>query len=355
MTTAEKERTPETAENWPNLAETRKIVADLMTPRPAVYWIDLSFSAAIGWIAFVLAVRSANPSVMAAGILVAGFAFLRAVLFVHEISHFRRGVMRGFETAWNLLIGIPLALPSFMYQTHADHHKRHLYGTARDPEYLPLGLWSQARLVRFVLEMFLVPPLLVVRYGVLSPLSWIIFPLRGLVVGRASALVINPAYVRAPLTGAARREFFLLELGAFLWLSAWAFLLVTGRAPMKIVWVYWAATCVTAVVNQIRTLTAHLYVNEGAELTVVGQLLDSINVRGIPLLTDLVFPVGLKYHALHHFIPDMPYHGLAEAHRRLMDRLPDDAPYKRTEKAGLFAQLQWIWRRTGQNGAPAPK
>src|SRR3546814_19842054 len=78
---------------------------------------------------------------------------------------------------------------------------------------------------------------------------------------------------------------------------------------------------------QIRTLVAHLWENDGEVLTVTGQFLDSVNVPPPGLLPELWAPVGLRYHALHHLLPGVPYHSLAEAHRRLKNALPADSQY----------------------------
>jgi fatty acid desaturase len=59
-------------------------------------------------------------------------------------------------------------------------------------------------------------------------------------------------------------------------------------------------------------------------------LTDSITITGHWLWTELFFPLGLRYHALHHLFPALPFHNLAKAHRRLMERLPADAPYRET-------------------------
>jgi fatty acid desaturase len=45
--------------------------------------------------------------------------------------------------------------------------------------------------------------------------------------------------------------------------------------------------------------------------------------------------VGLRYHALHHLLPALPYHRLAEAHRRLTAELPVSSAYHRAHHKGL--------------------
>src|SRR5215471_10582117 len=81
----------------------RDLVRDLQSPNPVTYWTDFLLSSLAGWTAFVLAVRAPFLSVtMLCWSLVSMFALYRGLLFVHEVSHFTRGGMRGFETAWNL-------------------------------------------------------------------------------------------------------------------------------------------------------------------------------------------------------------------------------------------------------------
>src|SRR5487761_1224276 len=78
-------------------------------------------------------------------------------------------------------------------------------------------------------------------------------------------------------------------------------------------------------------LAAHRFRHHGEPLTYVDQLLDSVNYPRHALIAELWAPVGLRFHALHHLFPALPYHALAEAHRRLMERLPADSPYRQTE------------------------
>lgn len=89
---------------------------------------------------------------------------------------------------------------------------------------------------------------------------------------------------------------------------------------------------------------AHHYTNDGGELTFVDQLLDSVNYPNHPLFSELWAPVGLRFHALHHLFPSLPYHNLAKAHRLLMAHLPPDSPYRQTESPSLTASLLQLWQ-----------
>jgi fatty acid desaturase len=71
----------------------------------------------------------------------------------------------------------------------------------------------------------------------------------------------------------------------------------------------------------------------------------SVNYPERPLTGSLWAPVGMRYHALHHIFPTMPYHALATAHRRLMRDLPDDSPYRKTEASSLGGVLWILWMR----------
>ena len=62
-------------------------------------------------------------------------------------------------------------------------------------------------------------------------------------------------------------------------------------------------------------------------MSVTAQYLDSVNVPPPGLLPALWAPVGLRYHALHHLLPGVPYHNLGEAHRRLKRELGPDSIY----------------------------
>jgi fatty acid desaturase len=79
-------------------------------------------------------------------------------------------------------------------------------------------------------------------------------------------------------------------------------------------------------------------------MTFAEQVEGSINIVRSSLVTLLLFPVGLRYHGLHHLFPSLPYHALGTAHRRLMNALPENSPYRRTCCPGFFAALRVLLR-----------
>ena len=99
--------------------------------------------------------------------------------------------------------------------------------------------------------------------------------------------------------------------------------------------------------DHFRTLGAHCYTNAGGEVTFVDQWLDSVNYPDSRFSSFVWAPVGLRFHALHHLFPTLPYHNLARAHRRLMALLPADSPYRETNSPGLVASLRRLWRLAG--------
>ncbi|PXA97710.1 fatty acid desaturase [Nostoc sp. 3335mG] len=324
-----------------------EISRDLNTPQPAIYWTDLLLSAAIGYGALFAAMTLPSVGLAVLAGVISALALYRAGSFIHELTHVKSSALPGFRVAWNAMIGVPLMVPSFMYEgVHNLHHARTRYGTVDDPEYLPLALMKPWTLPVFVIVSILAPVALSFRYAVLAPLSVVIPPLRKKVVEEYSGLVINPAFRRRHPEGAFRRDWHLMEAATSVWAITLLTLVATGIIPLKAFLIFLAVAAGTTLINQVRTLVAHLWENDGEAMTVTAQYLDSVNVPPPALLPMLWAPVGLRYHALHHLLPGVPYHGLAEAHRRLVKTLDADSPYHKGNYPGLPGLVGKIVRST---------
>lgn len=335
------------------LRETYEVVKDLLVPSRLIYWSDLLASALLGYAGAAVAVLAPVAWLAVAGWVVGVFALYRAVLFIHELTHVRSGALPGFMWGWNALVGVPLLLPSFMYDgVHQLHHAKTRYGTAQDPEYLPLAWRSPGYLLWFIFHSLLAPVALVVRFGLLTPLSLVVPALRRFNVERASSLMINPGFIREMPREKDVRNWWILELACFAWVWTVVALVATGTVSSRTALILVALAATVAFVNQVRTLVAHLWENEhGEEMTIEEQLLDSVNVPGFDPWTSLWAPVGLRYHALHHLMPGLPYHNLGKAHRRLAGVVPGASPYRRTWYDGLVQLLANMFRKSAERTA----
>ena len=160
--------TPDDKEMFRAAAE---LTRDIGAHRPWIYWTDMLGSALVGYAALAGAVLLRGWPAWVSG-LVAILLLYRALLFIHEISHFRRDEVPGFTLGWNALVGIPMLTPSLMYEAvHTLHHARTRYGTADDPEYLSLALMKPWALPAFLLVALLAPPALVIRFGRATPIA----------------------------------------------------------------------------------------------------------------------------------------------------------------------------------------
>ncbi|MFN3990513.1 MAG: fatty acid desaturase family protein [Erythrobacter sp.] len=327
------------------LRAARDLTKGLGEARPGIYWPDMLLSAGLGYAGIAAAILSESLGVKLAAGLVAALALYRALMFIHELTHIHRDALPGFRTAWNLLVGIPLLTPSFMYEgVHTIHHKRTQYGTIEDPEYLPLALMKPWSLPLFVLAALLAPVALIVRAAVLVPLGALIPAVRTFVWERFSALSINPAFRRRAPEGDLIARVRWQEAGVFVW--SWLLIASTQVIGWQPLLTALAILSLTALLNQLRTLVAHLWENEGEPMTVTAQFLDSVNVPPPGLVAEIWAPVGLRYHALHHLMPSMPYHDLPEAHRRLVRELGTGSTYESANHPGMLVLVARIAKST---------
>ena len=324
-----------------------ELTRDLGTPNPRIFWSDFLASAFLGYVGLFVAIISGNIWLQCAAALVAVLALYRAGGFIHEVTHVKHSALPGFRLGFNAVIGVPLLVPSYMYEgIHNLHHARTRYGTDQDPEYLPLALMKPWTLPLFIVASLFAPFALLFRNAALAPLSLVIPPLRKIVVERYSGLAINPAFRRSAAEGEAHRNWIMQETAASIWSIALLAGVFTGFIPMNTFLIFLLIVSSVAVLNQVRTLVAHLWENDGEPLSVTAQFLDSVNVPPPGVLAEIWAPVGLRYHALHHLLPSVPYHALGEAHRRLTAQLAPGSVYHSASYNGLAGLITRLVRST---------
>lgn len=330
---------------------TRRLVSDLHMPRAAVFWTDMLASAVIGWGAFAVALTARPFSAFMVGAsIVSAFALYRGLCFTHELTHLRRGSVPGFDTVWNLLFGVPLLLPSFTYVgVHQSHHSLSTYGTKEDPEYLPFAK-SRRLIFTFAIQAsLLIPPLLLLRFLVLAPLGLISPRFHRWLERHASSFSMNPDYRRnvspAMATTMRRWEAVALVVWGALFASIYA-----GAMPLRTLWLWCGVLTFVSFFNTLRVLGAHEYETDGTPRDRHGQLSDSIDTPGGPW-TELWAPVGLRYHALHHYFPGIPYHNLGVAYDRIVEALPAGSVYQESTSPSLPHSLRLLWGRAKRGHA----
>jgi fatty acid desaturase len=319
---------------------------DYFQLRPARYWADFLISVllAFGLASVYLAMPLGSWQQIVAFPL-AVFWLYRLGSLVHEVAHLAHGEMRGFKVTWNLVAGVMTLTPSpFFTRHHRDHHTCKYYGTATDPEYVanvcPGGSWRSV--VRYLSQILLFPLLVWLRF-VLSPISFLRPHWRRLVLQRASSLTLNWRYVR-DVNDFDRWSITVVELLCFVRAAIIPIAIFAGLNPwIRIPQLYLLAVC-TVALNQLRLLADHHLESNGDKLAFEDHILDSCNFVTKDFLTWLLFPFAIRYHALHHLFPSLPYHNLAAAHEHLTRHLPADSPYHTLCQPGWWSVAKNAFR-----------
>lgn len=311
----------------------REQVKDLFKPDLKYYFRDFFISYALMlvgatvWIAASVNLPAAAPWI---GYVVAVYCAYRSFLFVHENVHLPKKEFAPFVSVWDALVGSIFLLPTFMYESHMDHHIPKKYGTKLDPEYLVLGGKSYLRLLWFMVEHMLITPVIILtRFVIGLPVRLLLPPVSRFLDERLTALIINFTYVRVKKVN--KTLVMRMEASALFFAALFTYLIMEGI--MEPIYLIKGISIILGAlfINGWRTLAAHRYANTDLhQLNEEEQLIDSLNYVGNPIVGLFMAPIGLRYHALHHIFPTIPYHNLDTAHKRIMAVIDDDDPYHKT-------------------------
>jgi fatty acid desaturase len=312
------------------------LVRDLHTVKLWIYRMDLLLSAALGWTALAGAMVTSGWR-EAALIGAAVPALYRALCFIHEISHQPPRRLPGFEALWNLTTGFALLMPSVVYAgVHSDHHRLSTYGTKNDPEYLPFAR-SAGMTAAFAMQSLLLPLASAVRFLLLAPIALFVPAFERWLIVHFSSLTMNVHYRRA-VTPELAKMVRLQSAGILVLWAAMAMYL-----PLRFFVFWYVVSASISLINSLRTLGAHAYQSEGQPLNREEQFRDSIDTPALRWGV-LWAPVGLRFHALHHYYPGIPYHNLGKAYRRLTAELPGEASIHKVRSGGLWYSLSTLFR-----------
>jgi fatty acid desaturase len=304
--------------------------ADFFAVRPARYWFDFLLCLSLAYTCGTIYLMSPLGSwAQLVSYPLTVFWIYRLGSLIHEVCHLKHREMRVFKVTWNVLVGVLTLAPSpFFTRHHRDHHSQRFYGKAEDPEYIVnvfrRGDWLSLASYALLIGVY---PLLVFLRFLLSPLTFLHPAWRTWVLRHASSLTMNPLYVRklnrfdrAAITG--------IEL--LCWARATAMLaaVVLGFTHWTRLPLFYAIALGVLVLNQMRLLADHHFESQGRELGLAEHIHDSCNYTGRDFMTWLLFPFAIRYHALHHLFPSLPYHNLRAAHAYLEEHLPVGSPYR---------------------------
>lgn len=308
------------------------------------YWLDFAVSITAAYLAagiYLAAPIGSWPQLVAFPI--AAFWLYRMGSLIHEVCHLGAHEMPVFKAAWNLLGGVMTLTPSpFFTRHHRDHHSRRFYGTPEDPEYVANVMegGNAASIVGYTAHVLVFPVLVFLRF-LLVPLTFVHPAIREWTLRKASSLTLNRRYERK-LTPADRRAIFAVEIPCFLRAALIPTLVLAGLNPWTRVPLLYALAVATVMLNQLRQLADHHFEGDGSRVDMEAHILDSCNFTTNDPLTLLLFPFSIRYHALHHLFPSMPYHNLKRAHEHLAAVLPADSPYHSLARPGWWS----VARRT---------
>jgi fatty acid desaturase len=196
-------------------------------------------------------------------------------------------------------------------------------------------------------QIFLQPIFTVFRFVVVTPISFLHPKLRQWTLNNYSTFAFVLPCPRVIPKNAPRKFWAFMDIACWIRGTLIFALVFVGANPWYRIPQIYCLAILPLTLHYTRSLTAHFYLSDGKKQSFEGQLMDSIDIRG-NLFTELLYPIGLRYHALHHLFPSMPYHNLGEAHRRLMAELPAESPYRKLVYPSFFSVIRQLVKSSRQ-------
>ncbi|MDX1947936.1 MAG: fatty acid desaturase [Pirellulaceae bacterium] len=317
---------------------------DFFRVQPLRYWADFLLSIVLAYTAASIYMEApAFSAIQVVAFLVAIFWLYRLGSLVHEVCHLGHREMRTFKVVWNLAVGVITLAPSPFYtRHHRDHHSQRLYGTVYDPEYV-INVFRPGSVLSLLGYAVLIAayPLIVWLRFALAPLTFLHPKLREWALTRASSLTMNWRYERR-LNAFDRWAVTTIELLCCLRAIAILAFVLAGVTHWSRIPLMYSLALGVLVLNQMRQLADHHFVSDGGQMNLPDHIRDSCNYTSRDFFTWLFFPFSIRYHALHHLFPTLPYHNLKAAHNYLVEHLPADSPYRQLDQPSWWS----VARRT---------
>lgn len=336
------------ADQWIHVARGRlnQSEVNFFQVKPVRFWFDFLLSVTIAYTAGTIYLESqlfSWPQLIAFPLTV--FWLYRVGSLIHEVAHLSHYEMRTFKVVWNLVVGVMTLSPSpFFTRHHRDHHTQRLYGTPLDPEYV-VNIWRRGSWLSMLgyLAIIAVFPLLVFLRFLLAPLTYLHPRLREWTLTRASSMTLNWRYVRK-MTPHDRWAIGAVEWLCFLRAAVIPLMVLLGVNPWWRIPQLYLLGFTILLMNQARQLADHHFEGDGGKLGLSDHIRDSCNYTSKDLLTWLFFPFAIRYHALHHLFPMLPYHNLKAAHAYLLRELPADSPYRGLDQPHWWSVARKMFR-----------
>ena len=338
--------------NW--ISTTRTVLqasnVNFFSVRPGRYWFDFLLSVTLGYAAgSVYLMAPMGSALQLAAYPLAVFWLYRLGSLVHEVCHLGHREMRVFKVTWNLVVGVITLAPSpFFTRHHRDHHSARMYGTREDPEYI-VNVFRPGSVLSILMYALVIAvfPLIVFLRFLLAPLTFLHPRLRQWTLVHASSLTMNYRYERK-LNRFDRWAVTAIELLCSLRAAAMLIAVGVGLTHWTRLPMFYSIALGVLTLNQLRLLADHHFEADGQAMPLDDHIRDSCNYTGRDFLTWLLFPFAIRYHALHHIFPMLPYHNLKAAHAYLVEHLPADSPYRSLD------QKSW-WSVARETLFPSPR